>query len=171
MKRDNFAFKPKPEPEPENNPKKGAVAKATFIINATRAGREEIETFEEHTRKSFAETIDLLRQGIAYEFTPVGIMEQRDQAFGPFEDRKTASFMIPSELDEKGKDWKGHRWTYGVLPMIWETFVDPNFQVPRVYWCRECNQAQSFKGSCGHCKSNGKKFVKTLEVKDWEGDF
>ena len=164
---ENFAFKPVKVEKKEQK----RIVQATFIINATKACMEELEDYQTYTENSFIETIELLRKGIAYEFTPVGIMEQREQAFGPFENRKTASFMIPSELNSEGKDWKGQRWTYGVLPMIWETFVDPNFQVPRVYWCEKCGKTQSFKGSCGHCKSNGEKYVPTKEIKDWEGDF
>ena len=166
---DNFAMRPAKEQieEEKNEP----VMQAHFIINATQACMEEMDEYDEYTTKSFEQTIQLLSQGSAFKFTPVGIMELREQAFGPFEDRKTARFMIPSELDSNGKDWKGNTWTFGILPMIWEAFVDPNFQVPRIYYCKECSNHQTFKGSCSYCKSQGKKFIPTIEIKDWDKEF
>lgn len=166
---DNFAMRPAKEQIEEE--KAEPVMQAHFIINATQACKEEMEEYDEYTTKSFKQTIELLSQGTAFKFTPVGIMELREQAFGPFEDKKTARFMIPSELDSNGKDWKGNTWTFGILPMIWEAFVDPNFQVPRIYYCKECSNHQTFKGSCSYCKSQGKKFIPTIEIKDWDKEF
>lgn len=160
----------KPIQPPEDPDPRAEVPVSHFIINATRAVREECEEFNEYASRAFEETIKLLSQGNAFEFTPIGIMVQKEEAFGPFESRKLATYMIPSELDEKGKDWKGHTWILGVMPMIWEDFIVPNYQVPRAYWCRECGHTQAFKGSCGNCRGQGRKFIPTIEIKDWEGD-
>ena len=163
-----MALRPKkdlPQPTPPRE-----LANAIFIINTTRAAREEVEDGIEHTKAAIQETLSLLASGTAWEFTPLGIMEQREHAFGPFETKKLAAHMIPSVLDEEGRDWKGHIWTYGTLPMIWDDFLDPNFQVPRAYWCRKCGKFQTFKGSCSTCRANGHKFVPTIEIKDWESE-
>ena len=150
----------------EKTPSKNEISKAIFIINATKAAREEYQEVDEYTTNAFSETIELLRQGNAFEFTPIGIMSQREQAFGPFKTKKLASYMIPSILDGQGKDWKGHVWTFGILPMIWEEYLEPNYQVPRVYWCKKCGHSQAFKGSCGSCRSKGDKYIPTIEIKD-----
>ena len=141
---------------------------AIFIFNATPGARNAIMGPNEYTRSVLEETLKLLASGTAWEFTPIGIMEQQDQAFGPFETKKEASYMIPSILDSEGKDWKGHSWTYGTLPMIWGDYIIPNYQVPRFYWCKECKSTQTFKGSCSTCRANGKQFIPTIEIKDWE---
>ncbi len=162
-----YALKPIKNKE---KPQKNIVSKAIFIINATKAAREEYEEANEYAVQALSETIELLRHGNAFEFTPIGIMNQREQAFGPFKTKKLASYMIPSILDSQGKDWKGHVWTFGTLPMIWEEYLEPNYQVPRVYWCKKCGHSQAFKGSCGHCRSQGDKYIPTIEIKDWEGE-
>jgi len=149
---------------------KSKISKAIFIVNATKAAKEEYEECIEYTKDAISETIELLRQGNAFEFTPIGIMNQREQAFGPFENKKLAPYMTPSILNEQGKDWKGHVWAYGTLPMIWEEYLEPNYQVPRVYWCKKCEHSQPFKGSCGNCKSNGEKYVPTQQIKDWDDE-
>ena len=148
--------------------RKESVESAFFIFNASPGAGDAVMGPNEYTRHIIKETLELLASGMAWEFTPIGIMEQQEEAFGPFETRKEASYMIPSILDERGKDWKGHSWTYGKLPMIWEEFIQPNYQVPRYFWCRKCKSTQTFKGSCGTCKANGEQFVPTIEVKDWE---
>tara|TARA_B100000287_G_scaffold400401_1_gene419597 strand:- start:3974 stop:4492 length:519 start_codon:yes stop_codon:yes gene_type:complete len=147
--------------------KKEPVATAFFVFNASPGAGDAVMGINEYTRHILEETLQLLASGMAWEFTPIGIMEQQDQAFGPFETKKEASYMIPSVLDEEGKDWKGQSWTYGQLPMIWDEFIEPNYQVPRYFWCRKCGGTQTFKGSCSTCKSNGEQFVPTIEIKDW----
>jgi hypothetical protein len=141
---------------------------AIFIFKATTASREAVMGVNEYTKSILQETLPLLAAGTAWEFTPMGIMEQQELAFGPFETKKHAAYMIPSTLDEDGKDWKGDEWTYAQLPMIWEEYILPNYQVPRYFWCRECKNTQNFKGSCSTCRSNGEQFVPTIEIKDWE---
>jgi hypothetical protein len=144
------------------------LASAIFILKATGAAREAVMGVNEYTKAILEETLALLASGTAWEFTPIGIMEQQEQAFGPFELKKHASYMIPSNLDEDGKDWKGDAWTYCQLPMIWEDFILPNYQVPRYFWCKGCKSTQTFKGSCSTCRFNGEQFVPTIEIKDWE---
>lgn len=165
------AFQPSPLkslPKPPRPSQK--VPTSCFIINATKSVGPECAEFKDFITNAFEETIGLLSRGSAFEFTPIGIMAHKEEAFGPFETKKLASYMIPSELDEDGKDWKGHIWIYGSMPMIWEDFIIPNYQVPRAYWCRSCGHTQVFKGSCGACRKNGKKFTPTIEIKNWDGD-
>ncbi len=143
---------------------------AWFIMNSTKASKNETEFPEEYSKKTINETIDLLSKGSDFRITPLGILIQREMAWGPFEKKSHAEYMIPSALDEKGKDWKGEKWNICKLPMLWEEFEMPNYQVKRMFWCSHCGGAQPFKGSCSVCKANHEVFRKTIEIKDWENE-
>ena len=143
---------------------------AWFILNASKASQNETEFPEDYSKTVFRQTMDLLSKGSDFRITPLGILIQREMAWGPFEKKAHAEYMIPSILDDDGRDWKGEKWGISQLPMIFEDFEMPNYQVRRVYWCKHCNGAQPFKGSCSICKSNHSVFRKTIEIKDWENE-
>ena len=48
-----------------------------------------------------------ISKGSDFRITPLGILIQREMAWGPFEKKNHAEYMIPSLLDEDGRDWKG----------------------------------------------------------------
>jgi hypothetical protein len=93
-------------------------------------------------------------------------------AFGPFQTNQHAEAMPASTLDEHGKDFFGDRWCIVSDKATEATeFIRPMAADSRLYVCsnRECVGVQRFKGSCSKCKSEGKEFIPTIEIRDWEG--
>ena len=155
----------------ERRMKQKQTRKAHFIINATLAAQESCEDPFDYAKETIKETLTQLAIGTSFQLTPLGVLESRDMAYGPFETRTKANFIIPSELNEKGLDWQGNKWFIGEVPMIWDDYMQPNYGIKRVYRCAECENIQMFKGSCSKCKGEGRLHIKTMEIKDWGEDF
>jgi hypothetical protein len=90
--------------------------------------------------------------------------------FGPFEKKKQALLMASSELDETGKDFLGIRWCITSMEFDPGHILQPSMPPKTIYMCIECRATQRFKGSCATCKSKGKQLIRTIEIRDWEGD-
>lgn len=92
-------------------------------------------------------------------------------AFGPFQTNQHAHAMPASELDEHGKDYFGDMWCIVSDKATEATeFIRPMLADSRLYVCSvsECVGVQRFKGSCSKCKSEGKEFTPTIEIRDWD---
>ena len=145
---------------------------AYYAINASKAGiglsdADDLWSWARHLEK---ETMDQLEKGTMFDLTIMGLHIMRDEAYGPFEEKNHAEFIIPSRLDDKDRDWKGDKWIVGILPMVQKEFLIPDWQVRRVFMCEKCANKQPFKGSCAKCRSEGVNFQPTIEVKDWENE-
>ena len=144
--------------------------RAYYAINATKSGiglslAPDAWTWARQLEK---ETMNQLEKGTMFNLTTMGLHIMRDEAYGPFEEKSHAEFIIPSALDDQDRDWKGDKWVIGSLPMVQKEFLIPDWQVRRVYMCKECGSNQPFKGSCAKCRSEGINFQPTFEIKDWE---
>jgi hypothetical protein len=146
--------------------------RAYYAVNATKAGIGLSEAADPWTwaRTLEKETMKQLEKGTMFKLTTLGYHIMRDEAFGPFEEKGHAEFIIPSPLNEEGQDWKGEKWAVASLPMVQKEFLIPHWQVRRVYLCEACGSKQPFKGSCAKCRTDGTNFQPTIEIKDWENE-
>lgn len=148
------------------------TVRAYYAVNASKAGIAFSDALDPWAwaRSLEKETLDQLEKETIFRLTSLGYHMMRDEAFGPFKEKGHAEFIIPSPLDEEGRDWKGEKWVIVRLPMVQKEFLIPHWQVRRVYLCEACGNKQPFKGSCAQCRSEGTNFQPTIEIKDWEGE-
>ena len=146
-----------------------------WAINVTKATEGSIKTKEDEW---FDETTKDIMKGfydrIPHRLSTLAHFERNDCAYGPFERSTHAEHMTPSTLDDGNKDFEGNLWWIIKLPMVFQEFQEPIWTVQTVFLCSThpaCEGTQRFKGSCSKCKSEGRNFIPTIQIRDWDKKF
>ena len=158
----------------KNQKKEKPMLDMHWAINITKSIDDPDEITVENIQTMFDGITDEIRRKIPYGISTLKRLERKSAAFGPFERPTHARTMPASELDDDHKDFFGNQWAFLALPMVFKEFHEPVWTVRKIFVCSkypECTGHQNFKGSCTSCKSKGEKFVKTIEIRDWERKF
>ena len=158
----------------KNQQKKKPQLKMHWAINLNKSIEDSDERTVENVDKMMKEIVDEISKKTPYGISTLGHLERKEAAFGPFERSTHARTMPPSDLNNEHKDFFGNQWAFLSLPMAFKEYQEPVWTVKKVFVCStypECKGHQHYKGSCHVCKGKGTKFVKTVEIRDWDKKF